>query len=75
MSDDREKAKKRMRDLVDQISYHDVKYYVEDNPEISDYEYDMLVRELAELEGRFPELVLPDSPTQRVSGKPMAEFP
>ncbi|MFY9605651.1 MAG: NAD-dependent DNA ligase LigA [Thermoplasmata archaeon] len=75
MSDDREKAKRRMRDLVDRISYHDVKYYVEDNPEISDYEYDMLVRELAELEERFPELVLPDSPTQRVSGKPIAEFP
>jgi DNA ligase (NAD+) len=75
MSDERESAKRRMRELVDRISYHDVKYYVEDNPEVSDYEYDMLVRELAELEGRFPDIVLPDSPTQRVSGKPLEEFP
>ena len=75
MIDERESAKRRMRELVDKISYHDVKYYVEDNPEISDYEYDMVVRELAELEGRFPDIVLPDSPTQRVSGKPLEEFP
>jgi DNA ligase (NAD+) len=75
MSDDREKAKKRMRELVDQISYHDVKYYVEDNPEISDYEYDMLVKELEALESEHPDLILPDSPTQRVSGKPLDEFP
>ena len=75
MTDDREKAKARMRKLVDEIAYHDRKYYVEDSPVISDYEYDMLVKELEELEGRFPELVLPDSPTQRVSGKPLEEFP
>lgn len=75
MSDERESAKRRMRELVDRISYHDVKYYVEDNPEISDYEYDILARELAELEGKFPDIVLPDSPTQRVSGKPLEEFP
>jgi DNA ligase (NAD+) len=75
MIDERESAKKRMRELVDKISYHDAKYYVEDNPEISDFEYDMLVRELAELEGRFPDIVQSDSPTQRVSGKPLEEFP
>lgn len=75
MIDERESAKRRMRELVDKISHHDAKYYVEDNPEISDYEYDMLVRELAELEGRFPDIVLSDSPTQRVSGKPIEEFP
>jgi DNA ligase (NAD+) len=75
MIDERERAKRRMRELVDRISYHDAKYYVEDNPEISDYEYDMLVRELAELEGRFPDIVQSDSPTQRVSGKPLEEFP
>lgn len=75
MIDERERAKKRMRELVDKVSHHDVKYYVEDNPEISDYEYDMLVRELVELEGRFPDIVLSDSPTQRVSGKPLEEFP
>ncbi len=75
MIDDRENARRRMRELVDKISHHDVKYYVEDNPEVSDYEYDMLVRELAELEGRFPDIVLSDSPTQRVSGRPLQEFP
>ncbi|OGS41871.1 MAG: DNA ligase (NAD(+)) LigA [Euryarchaeota archaeon RBG_16_62_10] len=66
---------RRIRELVDAVSYHDVRYYVEDNPEISDYEYDMLVKELSELEERYPDLVLPDSPTQRVSGKPLEEFP
>lgn len=75
MSGEKEKAKARMRELVDEISHHDIKYYVEDNPEISDYEYDMLVKELKELEAKFPDLVLPDSPTQRVSGKPVEEFP
>jgi DNA ligase (NAD+) len=75
MIDERESAKRRMRELVDKISHHDAKYYVEDDPEISDYEYDMLVRELAGLEGRFPDIVLSDSPTQRVSGKPLEEFP
>lgn len=75
MIDELESAKKRMRELVDKVSHHDVRYYVEDNPEISDYEYDMLVKELAELEARFPDIVLPDSPTQRVSGKPLEGFP
>jgi DNA ligase (NAD+) len=75
MIDERESAKKRMRELVDEITHHDVKYYVEDSPEISDYEYDVLVRELAGLEARFPDLVTSDSPTQRVSGKPLEEFP
>jgi DNA ligase (NAD+) len=68
-------AKRRMRELVDGISHHDIKYYVEDNPEISDFEYDTLMKELKDLEDRFPEQVLPDSPTQRVSGKPLQEFP
>ncbi len=75
MSDERERARKRMRELVDKVSYHDQRYYVEDDPEISDYEYDMLVKELSGLEEEHPDLVLPDSPTQRVSGKPMDEFP
>lgn len=70
-----ERAKARMRELVDEISHHDVKYYVDDSPEISDYEYDMLLRELKQLEAEHPDLVLPDSPTQRVSGKPLDEFP
>ncbi len=75
MTDDRERAKVRIKELVDEITAHDYRYYVEDNPVISDYEYDMLVRELRELEQRYPDLVLPDSPTQRVSGKPLEEFP
>jgi DNA ligase (NAD+) len=75
MSDDRSAVEKRMRELVDSISYHDRKYYTEDDPEISDYEYDVLVKELAELEERYPDLVMPDSPTQRVSGRPLEEFP
>src|SRR5512136_444452 len=75
MTPDLNLAKKRMRELVDEIAHHDIKYYVEDNPEISDFEYDRLMKELRDLEGEFPELVLPDSPTQRVSGKPLEEFP
>lgn len=75
MTDDREKARTRVKKLVDEITEHDYRYYVEDNPVISDYEYDMLVKELKELEDEFPDLVLPDSPTQRVSGKPLEEFP
>jgi DNA ligase (NAD+) len=75
MTSEKQKAKARMRELVDAIAHHDTKYYVEDSPEISDYEYDMLVKELAQLEERFPDLVLIDSPTQRVSGKPLEEFP
>ncbi|OGS56887.1 MAG: DNA ligase (NAD(+)) LigA [Euryarchaeota archaeon RBG_19FT_COMBO_56_21] len=75
MSDGRGKARKRMRELVDAISRHDTKYYVEDNPEISDFEYDQLVQELRDLEATFPELVMPDSPTQRVSGEALDEFP
>ncbi len=75
MTEERERAKARIRELVDEIARHDYRYYVEDNPVISDYEYDMLVKDLKELEARYPDLVLPDSPTQRVSGKPLEEFP
>ena len=64
-----------MRELVDEISHHDIRYYVEDNPEISDFEYDSLLRELRQLEEKFPRLILSDSPTQRVSGRPVEAFP
>ncbi len=67
-------AEKRIRELVGQIEYHNRKYYVEDNPVISDYEFDMLVKELTDLESRFPELATPDSPTRRVGGEPIKEF-
>jgi DNA ligase (NAD+) len=75
MTDEREAALERMRELVETISHHDHRYYVDDDPEISDYEYDMLVKELEGIESRFPDMILPDSPTQRVSGVPLDEFP
>jgi len=57
-----------------QIHYHNYRYYVLDDPVISDVEYDALMRKLRELEARYPELVTPDSPTQRVGGEPLDEF-
>jgi DNA ligase (NAD+) len=75
MNDERQKALSRMRTLVKTIAHHDHRYYVEDDPEVSDYEYDMLVKELEGLEALHPDLVLPESPTQRVSGMPLDEFP
>ena len=60
-----------MREL---IHYHDYRYYVLDDPEISDAEYDRLFRELEQLEEQYPELVTVESPTQRVSGKPTDKF-
>lgn len=54
-------------DLREVIVYHEWRYYVLDNPVISDYEYDLLFKKLESIEKRFPELVTPDSPTQRVS--------
>jgi len=70
-----EAAEKRIRELIKIIDYHDAKYYVEDDPEISDFEYDQLVSELKSLEAEHPDLILTDSPTQRVSGRPVKEFP
>jgi DNA ligase (NAD+) len=67
-------AAQRIAELREQIHHHDYRYYVEDRPEVSDAEYDALVAELRGLEGRFPELVTPDSPTQRVSGQPVDAF-
>jgi DNA ligase (NAD+) len=70
----REQAKKRIAELREQIRRHDHLYYVEAKPEISDREYDKLYDELKKLEEQFPELVTPDSPTQRVGGQPLKEF-
>jgi len=67
-------ARQRVEDLRAQIHYHDYRYYVLDSPEISDAEYDGLMHELRELEARFPQLITPDSPTQRVSGQPVEAF-
>jgi DNA ligase (NAD+) len=62
-------ARTRADELRRLVAHHDRRYHVEDRPEISDAEYDALVRELRELEARHPELITPESPTQRVSGQ------
>lgn len=67
-------AKARHAQLADEIRQHDHAYYVEARPVISDFEYDKLNRELLDLEREFPNLVTPDSPSQRVGGKPLSEF-
>jgi DNA ligase (NAD+) len=72
---EKDKAKQKIEKLRNEIRHHDHKYYVEDDPVISDFEYDKLVKELEGLEEQFPELITPDSPTQRVSGEPVSEFP
>ena len=65
---------KRVEELRQQINYHNYRYYVLDDPEIPDSEYDRLMRELQELEAKYPELITPDSPTQRVGAEPLKEF-
>ncbi len=69
-----QEAKARHARLVEEIRKHDYHYYVLAKPLISDREYDKLYHELLELEGRFPELSTPDSPSQRVGGAPLPEF-
>jgi DNA ligase (NAD+) len=68
-------ARTRVAELRREIERHNVLYYVEDAPQITDAEYDALMRELQELEAAYPELLAPDSPTQRVGGAPVAAFP
>jgi len=70
----KKEAKKRIKRLRDEINYHNFKYYAENNPVISDYEFDQLLKELESLETQFPDLVTPDSPTQRVGGEPLEGF-
>ncbi len=65
---------RRARELRDALHYHNYRYYVLDAPEIPDYEYDRMLRELEELEAARPELVTPDSPTQRVGGAASGQF-
>ncbi len=73
-SNGRRSAQKRIAELRDEISYHEKKYYVDNDPQISDAEFDGLMRELGELEARFPDLITPESPTQRVGEKPVEGF-
>ena len=65
---DFEKSKKRAKELRDILNYHSKKYYIDDDPEIDDREYDMLQRELVEIEEKYPSLKTDDSPTLRVGG-------
>jgi DNA ligase (NAD+) len=74
MSLDEKQAAKRIRELREEIQKHDRLYYEEAAPVINDREYDRLYRELVDLEAQFPDLVTPDSPTQRVGGKPLEAF-
>ncbi|MBN1503639.1 MAG: NAD-dependent DNA ligase LigA [Candidatus Eisenbacteria bacterium] len=67
-------AKKEIATLRESIDHHNYRYYVLDSPEISDAEYDRLLRRLSELEHEYPGLVTPDSPTQRVGATPLAAF-
>ena len=64
----------RIKKLRETINYHNYRYYVLNQPVISDYEYDILLKELIDLEKKYPELVTPDSPTQKVGGKPAEGF-
>ena len=68
------RAAARAAELREQLNYHNYRYYVLDDPEIPDAEYDRLLRELQDLEAAHPELVTADSPTQRVGVTPQAEF-
>jgi DNA ligase (NAD+) len=67
-------VRSRVEELREQIRYHNRRYHIEDAPEIPDAEYDALYKELEELEAAYPELVTPDSPTQRVGGEPLEGF-
>jgi DNA ligase (NAD+) len=67
-------ARTRVERLREQIRHHDRRYYIEAAPEISDRDYDRLIDELRELEAKHPELVTPDSPTQRVGDEPVPEL-
>src|SRR5438309_363900 len=64
----------RILKLREELNRHNYLYYIEARPQVSDREYDRLMQELIELEAAHPELVTPDSPTQRVGGEPLSEL-
>ena len=64
----------QIKELRDKINYHSDRYYNQDSPEISDYEFDMLMQQLKKLEKEHPELVTKDSPTQHVGGTASSKF-
>jgi DNA ligase (NAD+) len=65
---------RKIKDLRKKIQYHEKKYYVDNAPEISDYEFDLLIKELQKLEQQFPDFITPDSPTQRVGEQALDGF-
>jgi DNA ligase (NAD+) len=69
-----ESVHQRARELHEQLHEHNYRYYTKDDPLISDAEYDQLLRELQSLESQYPELITPDSPTQRVGAAPLKAF-
>lgn len=71
---DFQSAEKRAAELRKTLSYHIYQYYVNNTNEITDYEYDMMMRELGDIENQYPELLTPDSPTHRVGGKADNQF-
>ena len=71
---ERQEAERQIELLRQQLQYHNYRYYVLDDPQITDAEYDQLMRRLQELEAVFPELIRPDSPTQRVGATPLEAF-
>ncbi len=71
---DRKEAEEKIKKLREEINYHNYKYYIENNPVISDYEYDQLLKQLEKLESEYPDLITPDSPTQRVGEQPVEGF-
>lgn len=72
---DKNKAKKAIEKLRQEINYHNYRYYVLSDPVISDYDFDIRLKRLIALEEKYPELITPDSPTQRVGGQPIEVFP
>ena len=74
MADDLQQLAADAEKLREQINHHNYRYYVLDDPEVTDAEYDALMRRLEALEREHPELSTPDSPTQRVGAKPSEKF-
>ena len=70
----KQKASEKIKKLRQDIQYHEKKYYVDNDPQISDFEFDLLVKELEKLEQEFPDLITPESPTQRVGEQPIEGF-
>ena len=69
-----ESPEEKIDKLIKLLNYYNYKYYVENNPVVSDYEYDKLYHQLLELEKKYPQFIKPYSPTQRVGGQPLKEF-